>query len=131
VYGPGYFVEVLPGVVFASSGAEGFRWPAVFSGVVDLTAVCPGPAVEGSSPRGPEGSTAADELGSELGGGVLSALIVGGFLSGEFVADIWHLIGNDQGCGPVSSGASSIRVGWKLLGCLQALARERFDKRLL
>jgi hypothetical protein len=52
----------VPGVVLASSGAEGLRWPAAFSGVEDLTLVFPGPAVAGLSPRGPEGSTAWEEF---------------------------------------------------------------------
>jgi hypothetical protein len=54
-----YFFPVVPGVVLASSGAEGLRWPRLFSGVFELTAVFPGPAVAGLSPRGPDGVTAA------------------------------------------------------------------------
>lgn len=46
-------------MVLESSGAEGLRWPALFSGVEDCTAVFPGPAVEGLPPLLPEGSTPA------------------------------------------------------------------------
>ena len=53
-----YLVEVVPGVVFESSGAEGFSRPSAFSGVLEWTAVGPGPAVAGLSPLWPEGSTA-------------------------------------------------------------------------
>src|SRR5271170_6897977 len=53
-----YFFPTVPGVVLASSGAEGLRWPRLFSGVLDLTAVFPGPAVAGLSPSGPDGVTA-------------------------------------------------------------------------
>lgn len=45
--------------MLASSGAEGLRWPALFSGVFERTAVFPGPAVEGLPPGVPEGSTPA------------------------------------------------------------------------
>jgi len=55
----GYFFPVDPGVVFESSGAEGLRWPRLFSGVLEVTAVLPGPAVPGLSPSGPEGVAAA------------------------------------------------------------------------
>jgi hypothetical protein len=54
-----YFFSVDPGVVLASSGAEGLRRPRLFSGVPELTFVFPGPAVPGLSPRGPDGVTAA------------------------------------------------------------------------
>jgi hypothetical protein len=54
-----YFFPVVPGVVLASSGAEGLRWPRLFSGVLEVTAVFPGPAVPGLSPRGPDGVAAA------------------------------------------------------------------------
>ncbi len=43
-----HFGVVVPGVVLESSGADGLRWPFAFSGVVELTPVLPGPAVEGS-----------------------------------------------------------------------------------
>ncbi len=52
--GAGYLSAVVPGVVFESSGAEGFSLPGLFSGVFELTLVGPGPAVDGLSPRGPE-----------------------------------------------------------------------------
>jgi len=51
-----YFSGVVPGVTLLSSG-EGWMRPSAFSGVLDRTEVGPGPAVEGLSPRGPEGST--------------------------------------------------------------------------
>ena len=54
----GYFFPTEPGVVLASSGAEGLRWPRLFSGVLELTAVFPGPAVPGLSPSGPDGVAA-------------------------------------------------------------------------
>jgi hypothetical protein len=67
----GYFFPVLPGVVLASSGAEGFKCPKAFSGVLERTPVCPGPAVPGLSPLGPEGSTAASSgVGGRVAGGV-------------------------------------------------------------
>jgi hypothetical protein len=50
-----YFLSAVPGVVLASSGAEGLMWPRRFSGVDDWTFVGPGPAVAGLSPFGPEG----------------------------------------------------------------------------
>jgi hypothetical protein len=53
-----YLSGVVPGVVFASSGAEGFSRPGAFSGVLDLTPVGPGPAVDGLSPRYPEACVA-------------------------------------------------------------------------
>lgn len=53
-----HFSPAVPGVTLASSGAEGLMCPNLFSGVLDLTFVGPGPAVEGLSPLGPEGSTA-------------------------------------------------------------------------
>lgn len=54
-----YLSPALPGVMLASSGEDGLRCPALFSGVLDRTAVFPGPAVEGLPPCGPEGSTPA------------------------------------------------------------------------
>jgi hypothetical protein len=57
-----YFSFLVPGVVLASSGAEGLMWPKRFSGVLDWTLVGPGPAVAGLSPFGPEGSTAWREF---------------------------------------------------------------------
>ena len=56
-YSPGTFVD--PGVVPVSPGAAGSISPALFSGVLDFTFVCPGPAVAGLSPFGPEGVTFA------------------------------------------------------------------------
>ena len=53
-----YLSEVVPGVVLASSGAEGFSRPVAFSGVFELTPVGPGPAVDGLSAFGPEGCVA-------------------------------------------------------------------------
>jgi hypothetical protein len=55
--GEAYFSGVEPGVELVSSG-EGWMCPPAFSGVLERTEVGPGPAVEGSSPRGPEGSMA-------------------------------------------------------------------------
>jgi len=60
-----HFVLVVPGVVLASSGAEGLMWPKRFSGVLDFTFVGPGPAVAGLSPFGPEGWTAWAEFSGE------------------------------------------------------------------
>jgi hypothetical protein len=61
----GYFSAAVPGVVLASSGAEGLMRPRRFSGVLDRTFVGPGPAVAGLSPFGPEGSTACEEFSCE------------------------------------------------------------------
>jgi hypothetical protein len=58
-----YFSPVVPGVVFASSGEDGLMCPKRFSGVLDLTLVGPGPAVDGLSPLGPEGSVACSGSG--------------------------------------------------------------------
>jgi hypothetical protein len=55
VMGEFYFSFVVPGVVLASSGAEGLIRPRRFSGVFECTLVGPGPAVAGLSPLGPEG----------------------------------------------------------------------------
>jgi hypothetical protein len=52
-----YFSGVEPGVELVSSG-EGWMCPSAFSGVLERTEVGPGPAVDGLSPPGPEGSTA-------------------------------------------------------------------------
>jgi len=54
-----HFSPAEPGVMLASSGAEGLRCPRAFSGVFESTSVLPGPAVEGLSPLLPEGVTAA------------------------------------------------------------------------
>jgi hypothetical protein len=54
-----HFSPAEPGVMLASSGAEGLRCPRAFSGVFESTSVLPGPAVPGLSPWLPEGVTAA------------------------------------------------------------------------
>ena len=77
-----------------SSGAEGLRWPALFSGVEDLTPVFPGPAVAGFPPVDPEGWTAA-----WFGVGDGCALLFSSSFLSEDIAHLvrgWSLTGRSQ-----------------------------------